>query len=979
MNDHERLTDLLQRARGSAQGLTTEQQEENLRRLIRAAMPPAEVSETLRQRVRALEGADPRLPAQSLLTRHFPTRIRWALAAGLALAGIVTPVLAPRWVAAQVLRRTEAAITDARSMHEVTWRVAPDGSRTKVDEEWREAGRWRVDSRQLGRIDVITNEKIWSYDPKLNTVTVGASKGPFGSNPSGFSLAARARDIARWGRQDRIRLVGVTVAHGRPAHEVVIERADEPGRELLVVDAATDLPVRRLRQHQVGPRWVTDLVTDYRYNERLEPSLFVPDFPTSARVIDKAGGRRIWSKGIAHLRAGDRTTAVRPVGVYHDRVSFVVYPSILEGVVALDKPITYSKTKIPLGELVRKVAADTDSDLSVARDVADEPVAVVVKGMPARQLLEQVAKLLDYQWTRQGHEGAWRYEIAQDLASKQREEALRQAQLVAVEKRLRKRLASYLELATMPAGKFQSVLEAAQERERELQKLSSEHRQALLASPEERARQQHFDDARRLWTPANRVIAQLIGRLGPQQWATLREEGWFNLCTDPQPGEARLPLDAEKAFRARQPGPLPSFRSGSAGDPGLMEEMRKGDEHARAQWAAASGYRVTIRLETNRFLTGGALWLTANAFPLQGGAPTGPYPTDSYDWRSVFLYAGPEDLPAHQEQAAEQTPERRARMEHDPVAGVRKPLQLTVKPRHKPFGPGTLPLRFRDLLPDLARAYDVQIISDAYGMSSPRVEEPLPAGKTGALYTFLDRLAGSSHRWERDGRLIRLRSRTWFFDRPREVPLRMVRHWKGIAVTQGPLPLDEYAAMATALTDAQLDSLDQVVDQADLPFGAVNGIAANFARHALRLYASLSPGQRRALLSGRVIPVGEMTPAQRALFLTGLREQVRRWYQPIPVDLAHLPDGSFALSSQALVRTILNNGGSVYLQPVERRAAEGGLSAGGHPQGMPVPQIPEAIGKPVNAAPARVDQVSFEFRFGPGLSKSVDLTVAPRP
>jgi hypothetical protein len=46
---------------------------------------------------------------------------------------------------------------------------------------------------------------------------------------------------------------------------------------------------------------------------------------------------------------------------------------------------------------------------------------------------------------------------------------------------------------------------------------------------------------------------------------------------------------------------------------------------------------------------------------------------------------------------------------------------------------------------------------------------------------------------------------------------------------------------------------------------------------------------------------------------------------------------------------------------------------------VPLRQIPASIGKPVNAAPARVDQVSFEFRFGPALSKSVDLTVAPLP
>src|SRR5712691_12256263 len=79
--------------------------------------------------------------------------------------------------------------------------------------------------------------------------------------------------------------------------------------------------------------------------------------------------------------------------------------STLAGVAALAKPVTYTETKIPLGELVERVAGDTGVKLSAARDVADEPVAVVVKNMPARELLEQLAGLLDYQWNRQGHEG----------------------------------------------------------------------------------------------------------------------------------------------------------------------------------------------------------------------------------------------------------------------------------------------------------------------------------------------------------------------------------------------------------------------------------------------------------------------------------------------------------------------------------------------------------------------------------------------
>src|SRR5216684_4958777 len=80
----------------------------------------------------------------------------------------------------------------------------------------------------------------------------------------------------------------------------------------------------------------------------------------------------------------------------------VPHPSVLAGMAALEKPVTYTETKIPLGELVQKVAADTGVKLTAASAVADEPVAVVVKQMPARELLEQLADLLDYRWARRG-------------------------------------------------------------------------------------------------------------------------------------------------------------------------------------------------------------------------------------------------------------------------------------------------------------------------------------------------------------------------------------------------------------------------------------------------------------------------------------------------------------------------------------------------------------------------------------------------
>jgi hypothetical protein len=71
-------------------------------------------------------------------------------------------------------------------------------------------------------------------------------------------------------------------------------------------------------------------------------------------------------------------------------------PSVLEAVAALDKRVTYTVARTRLGELVQKVAQETGAALTAARDAADGPVTVVVSELPARELLEHLAGLLDY-------------------------------------------------------------------------------------------------------------------------------------------------------------------------------------------------------------------------------------------------------------------------------------------------------------------------------------------------------------------------------------------------------------------------------------------------------------------------------------------------------------------------------------------------------------------------------------------------------
>src|SRR5439155_14481078 len=97
MNDHEHLIELLERARRSGAVASPEQREENLRRLIRAAVPQEEASESLRRRVRALEAA-PAAPARSRIGGFIPgRRLGWSIAALLVIGVLVIKIVRPTW------------------------------------------------------------------------------------------------------------------------------------------------------------------------------------------------------------------------------------------------------------------------------------------------------------------------------------------------------------------------------------------------------------------------------------------------------------------------------------------------------------------------------------------------------------------------------------------------------------------------------------------------------------------------------------------------------------------------------------------------------------------------------------------------------------------------------------------------------------------------------------------------------------------
>src|SRR5262249_21371742 len=91
----------------------------------------------------------------------------------------------------------------------------------------------------------------------------------------------------------------------------------------------------------------------------------------------------------------------------------------------LEKRVKLRLKRSPLSEVVAELARQTEVAIRASADVADEPALLFVTDQPAKEVMHHLATLFGYRWTRLGNAAGDRYEIYQDLRSKQEEEALR--------------------------------------------------------------------------------------------------------------------------------------------------------------------------------------------------------------------------------------------------------------------------------------------------------------------------------------------------------------------------------------------------------------------------------------------------------------------------------------------------------------------------------------------------------------------------
>jgi hypothetical protein len=559
----------------------------------------------------------------------------------------------------------------------------------------------------------------------------------------------------------------------------------------------------------------------------------------------------------------------------------------------LVREVTLQQKATALSDLCERLRSETGIQLVAGASVADEKVTLFCRKLPLRDVMRQLSRPFGYAWLRSRlpaptsrlpakagpasagsqkpgagsrGEAAYRYELVQDLRSQLLEEELRS----------RDRNAALL------------ALDSEMNRYRQYLALSPDEAlaRARTAPPAEKTLLEHFAGSG--WG-----VAQLYFRLTPRDLAALRAGQRVAFSAEPQPGEQSLPPDLAR-------GVLQSLRD-------TRVVWRDGQAQVRAAGAAPEGLPPASVPEARATVS---LWMAqteVGQFKLDGDSGVRFDPR-----RNGYAEGSPLAVAVSPAARNPQNAAANARMAHDPtlrarvtvrpepscgpvghpspslplgappswrhaggggrpadtpaLPGIREQLPLPASGRGQGGEVNPAQVTTADVLEALHRAAGLPIVADYY----TRLYEPDEvSARDQPLYEALNQLADAMRlRWKKEGGWLQFRSASYFNDRLKEVPNRLLARWAASRKEHGALTLDDLIEIAQ-LSDAQLDGAEMAEGARFCTGLAEWDLARNrAARPHLRFLAGLTPAQRQAVASATGLPYTGMSLAQQQQFLS---------------------------------------------------------------------------------------------------------------
>jgi RNA polymerase sigma-70 factor, ECF subfamily len=588
-----------------------------------------------------------------------------------------------------------------------------------------------------------------------------------------------------------------------------------------------------------------------------------------------------------------------------------------------------------LSDVCEHLRAETSVHVAAGASVADEKVTLFCEKLPLREVMRQLSRPFGYTWLRSGKTGEYRYELVQDLRSQLLEEELRNRDRNAALLSLEREVETYRPYLDLSPDEALARAKAAGPAEKKLlEKLAG------------------FG-----WGPI-----QMYFRLSPGDLAALRAGEQLSFSQEPKPGEQ--PLSADLARRVVQ-----SFRDWRLrrDDKGIAIAYDPDTFLDGVPPATVPEVRTLVTLalrqsELGQFTLGGSSGLFTPKYDFLEYRDNGPYavgmsPTVLQPDNTAInarlardpALRGPVTV-RPQPSCLGDNPFPSSSMVINPSPGPSpkrggEQLALSVSGTGARGGVTHLKVTSADVLEVLHRATGRPVVADSY---TRLYELAAVSLENQPLFDALNRLADAMRlRWNQDGAWLQFRSTSFYDDRLKEVPNRLLARWSASRRRNGSLSLDELIEIAQ-LPDAQLDGSEMAEGARDcwgLPEWRLP--RSGILRGGLLHLARFTPEQRQEMMTPAGLPFSRMSLAQQQGFLARLRSpEPLQW----PEDLAGATlrvqftrPGWFTWRVPGFLGWIaplkpLQEGRRLFLQPVLEQTRERALQAARHL----APQISEA-------------------------------------
>ncbi|MFN3648874.1 MAG: hypothetical protein ACK47B_04760 [Armatimonadota bacterium] len=589
----------------------------------------------------------------------------------------------------------------------------------------------------------------------------------------------------------------------------------------------------------------------------------------------------------------------------------------------LQKRVSVRWKKATLHEALEELSRATGARLTPARMLVDEPVMASAANVPAHEVMEQLAKLTHFTWARSGTDPMKpTYLFFQGKAAQDEEQAEIDGAKRAVLEALNREVEKYRRIASLSPDQLEQELRKS---DQQLSALFQNGGIASLGSNAAAGRTMMDGMAvRSVASPLGRTMVRMLDDLSPAEWQQLESGEPIVYSTAPRSGERHLaPVYRDSIRDAAPTFPFPKELFNSFGG-GVSNAINELEGRMKNEWGRATGYKISVSLSLNMGSQPVGM-LRVSPEPMGGDEDVAP----------IFAVAGLTIVGAPQllEEPEEDPQEREKRLAADPFLG--KKAKLKLPPLEKRTGFLAMlgnAYRVAEILPAVEEAFGVPIVADAYNRSAMAVIPP-PGDQELPLFKVLDQMAGSTRRWERDGSVIRLRSRTWAHDRRGEIPSRYMKRWLEVREAKDGFTLEDLAEIAAMLRDEQVESLMfSAMELGSTDFTDFVMISAN--REILRFYGKLLPLQRQRLYKGEPIPVRTLFPFQQALLARVNRGQNQSLFSLAMGARASRSPQVLAAGSISLERAE-PGGGAAPAQPRARVSINvGGAGASGSVSGI---------------------------------------------